>query len=92
MDFQLKADAKPYHGRPYSIPQIHERALRIEINRLVAIEVLESVQESEWGAPSFITPKNNDTVRFLTDFRELNKRLKRKQFPIPNIQHMLQKT
>ena len=46
--------------------------------------------ESEWAAPSFIQPKKNKTVRFLTDFRELNKRLVRKPFPLPKISTVLQ--
>ena len=45
---------------------------------------------SEWAAPSFIQPKKNKTVRFLTDFRELNKRLVRKPFPLPKISTVLQ--
>ena len=43
------------------------------------------------GCPSFIIPKKNMTVRFLSDFRKLNMLLKRKPFPIPKIQDMLQK-
>ena len=40
--------------------------------------------------PSFIVPKKNNTVRFLSDFREVNKRLIRKPFPIPKISTVLQ--
>jgi Reverse transcriptase (RNA-dependent DNA polymerase) len=43
----------------------------------------------EWAAPLFIIPKNDGPVRFINDFRELNKRIKRKPYPIPNIQDML---
>jgi len=42
-------------------------------------------------APTFIIPKKNGTVRFISDFRELNKRIKRKPCPIPNIQDLLLK-
>ena len=52
----------------------------------VKIGVLRRCNNSEWGAPCFIQAKKNGTVRFLTDFRELNKRIKRKPYPIPNIQ------
>jgi hypothetical protein len=49
---------------------------------------------SEWAAPSFIKPKKNGTVRFLTefltDFRRLNERLVRKPFPLPKISTVLQ--
>ncbi len=40
--------------------------------------------------PSFIVPKKNNTVHFLSDFWEVNKRLTRKPFPIPKISTVLQ--
>ena len=58
---------------------------------LVDIGVLKKVNHSELAAPSFITPKKDVTVRFLTDSRELNKRIKSHPFPIPNIQELLLK-
>ncbi len=61
-----------------------------EIQRLCDLGVLEWQPSSEWAAPSFIQPKKNKTVRFLTDFREVNKRLVRKPFPIPKISTVLQ--
>ena len=61
-----------------------------EIKTLCEIEVLEWQPASEWAAPSFIQPKKNKEVRFLTDFRELNKRLVRKPFLLPTIMVMLQ--
>ena len=91
VSFELKKDAVPYHARPYPIPHIHEAPTRTEIDRLCLLGVLEPCDDSEWGAPSFIIPKKNLTVRFLSDFRRLNASLKRKPFPIPKIQDMLQK-
>ncbi len=61
-----------------------------EIQRLCDLGVLEWQPSSEWAAPSFIQPKKNKTVRFLTDFWEVNKRLVRKSFPIPKISTVLQ--
>ncbi len=49
------------------------------------------MNRSEWAAPTFIIPKKDGTVRFISDFRELNLRLKRKPFPLPNIQDLLLK-
>jgi hypothetical protein len=40
--------------------------------------------------PSFIIPKKDQTVCFLSDFWEVNKRLVRKPFPIPKISTVLQ--
>ena len=34
VSFEIKEDMKPYHGRPYPIPQIHKAILMREINRL----------------------------------------------------------
>jgi len=39
--------------------------------------------------PTFIIPKKDGSVRFISDFRELNKRILSKPYPIPNILDML---
>jgi len=88
---ELQDNVKPYHAKPFPIPRVHEETLKKEVNRLVDIGVLRRVNNSEWAAPTFIIPKKNKTVRFISDFRELNKRIKRKPFPIPKIQDLLLK-
>ena len=90
-EIDLKAGAQPYHARPFPIPKIHEKTLRMEVERLVKIGVLKKINRSEWAAPTFIIPKKDGTVRFISDFREVNKRIKRKPYPIPNIQDLLLK-
>ena len=89
VDLELKEGATPYHARPYPVPRCHVETLRTEVERLCKIGVLKRVNRSEWAAPSFIIPKKDGSVRFINDFRELNKRIRRKPFPIPNIQDML---
>ena len=89
VDLELKEDAKPYHARPYPIPRVHLDTLKQEVERLCEIGVLKKVNRSEWAAPTFIIPKKDGSVRFISDFRELNKRIRRKPFPIPHIQDML---
>jgi hypothetical protein len=37
VSIEMKDGAKPYHGRPYPIPQIHKATLMKEINRLMGI-------------------------------------------------------
>ena len=39
----------------------------------------------EWADSTFIIPKNNKTVRFLSDFREVNKCIVHTPYPIPKI-------
>jgi hypothetical protein len=43
----MKEGAKPYHGRPYPIAQIHIATLMEEINRLESIGVLKRQSSSQ---------------------------------------------
>ncbi|MGH7974673.1 MAG: hypothetical protein ACREBR_04040, partial [bacterium] len=83
VSLELKKDAKPSHSRAFPVPRVREETLRKEVSRLVSIGVLEKCGPSEWAAPTFIIPKKNGSVRFISDFRQLNARLKRKAFPLP---------
>jgi len=88
--FELKEGVNPYHGRPFPIPRIHRETTKKEVDRMVKLGILKWEGESEWAFPSFIIPKSNQTVRFISDFRELNKRIKRKPWPLPKIVETLQ--
>ena len=83
--FELKEGTKPYHGRPFPVPKSHKETTMKELNRLCELGMLEFQPASEWASPSFIIPKKDNTVHFISNFREVNKRLVRKQFPIPKI-------
>ena len=71
----LREDATPYHGRPYGIPKAYEQTFKLEVERLCKVGVLRKINRSEWGAPTILIPKKDQTVRFISDFRELNKRI-----------------
>jgi len=88
---ELKEGAQPYHARCFPIPKAHEATLQDEVNRLVHLGVLKKVNRSEWAAPTFIIPKKDGSVRFISDFRQLNLQIRRKPFPIPKIQDLLLK-
>ncbi len=90
VSFQLKEGVSPYHGRTFPVPKVHKKTIIKEVERLCQLGVLERQPASEWALPSFIIPKEDKTVSFLSDFREVNKRLVRKPFPIPQISMVLQ--
>jgi hypothetical protein len=73
------------------VPKIHKDTIMKEVERLYKLGVLERQPASEWASPSFIIPKKDKTVRFLSDFWEVNKRLVKKTFLIPKISMVLQK-
>jgi hypothetical protein len=90
-NIELKPNAKPYHSRPFLVPKIHEATLKIELECLTKAGVLKKVNQSKWAATTFLIPKKDATIQFISDFCELNKRIKQKPYPIPKIQDLLLK-
>ena len=48
ISIELKEGAKPFHGKPYPIPQIHKATLIKVINRLILIGVMKRQSSSQW--------------------------------------------
>ena len=91
VSLELKEGAKPFHAkRAHSIPRAHLDVFKKEVARLVELGVLKRQPDSEWAVPTFIIPKKDKTVRFISDLREVNKRIVRKPYPIPKISSVLQ--
>jgi len=72
------------HAWPYPVPVIHLAAFKKELLHLVEIGVLSPQGASEWASP-----KKDGRVRWVSDLRELNKVVRRKQYPLPMIMHIL---
>ena len=89
VDIEIKLGEKPDHAKPYPVPLAHSVVLLKEVERLFHLGVFKRVNRSEWVDSTFIQPKNNGTVRFLSNFRKLNQRIRRKPLLIIKIQDML---
>ena len=87
----VEPEAKPAYSRPYAIPRIHLNTFKKELDHLIELGVLVRQQESEWASPTFIIPKKDGRVRWISDLRKLNKVIKRKQYPLPIITDILGK-
>ena len=88
---ELIDGAKPFHAKPFPVPQAYTLPTKKELVRLITKGVFEANHESEWAAPTFIQPKPTGGIRILTDFRKLNEQLKRKTHPLPKIQDIPKK-
>ena len=62
-----------------------------ELDQLTQIGALERALCSEWLAGTFIRPKKDGQVRWISDFWGLNKYLKRNVYPLPRIGDVLAK-
>jgi hypothetical protein len=86
---ELKPDATAAHCRPYPVPRHHQTVFKEELDCLCVIGMLSCCGAPSWLSPSFIIPKKDGRVRWISDFRELNKHIKRKVYNLPKIQDIL---
>ena len=82
-------NARPFHSKPYAVPHLHLETFKKELDRLVQIGVLSPTGATEWAAGTFIVPKKDGRVRWVSDFRQLNKNIRRRKYPIPRIHDIL---
>jgi hypothetical protein len=87
----LVPGARPKNSQPYAIPCIHLAAFKKELDHLVQIGVLSPQGASEWGSPTFVTPKKDNSVCWVSNLQELNKVVLCKQYPLPIIGDILRK-
>jgi hypothetical protein len=88
---ELKPGAVPVHCKPFPVPRVHTQVFKDEAESLCKDDVLEKVGATEHAYPTFIIPKKDGRVRWVSDFRKLNVQLKRKIYPLPRIQDILTK-
>ena len=91
MHIEIEPGAQPVYRRPYPVPHVHLETFRKELDHLVSLEVLSPVKDTEWGLPTFVIPKKDGRVRWVSDLRELNKVIKRTQYTLPLINEVLRK-
>jgi len=87
----LKKDHVATQSRPYRIPFVHRELFKEELGKLIKQGVLEKAERSVWSTPTFLIPKKDGRVRWISDFRVLNSNLQRKQYELPRIRDILER-
>jgi hypothetical protein len=76
-------------SRAYAVPERHKCIFKQELDHLIQEGVLEPGTQSAWIAGTFIIPKQDRRVHWVSDFHGLNEAIKQKVYPIPIISNML---
>ena len=67
VDLELKPGAMPYHEIPYTPLQAYLDQVKKECKCLCEVGVLRKIHHSEWAHLTFIIPKKNQGIRWITD-------------------------
>ena len=84
------ANPKPICRQPYSVPTSHLTVFKAELQWLLKIGVIENATRSEWIVGTFIVPKKDGCLCWMTDFRGLNKSVRCKVYPLCKISEIFQ--
>ena len=86
---KFKPDAEPYYGKPFPVTGIHELTFKQELDWIESLNVINKFNISQWGSTTFLIPRKDITIHFISDFRELSTIILRQPYPIPKIQDLL---
>ena len=50
----MKPDAKPVKQRPYRLNPKYKEKVRMELDKMLATGIIESIEESEWVRPMVV--------------------------------------
>lgn len=84
MKIPLKPDAKPVKQRPYRLNPKYKEKLKIELDKMIAVGIIEPVEELEWVSPMVVQEKKTQgEIRICVDLRKLNYACLNDLFPTP---------
>lgn len=88
-EIKLKADAVPKRVRPYRLSPLETESLRKELDKLLELGIIEKGGFSDWASPIIMIKKKDGSYRIVADFRYLNSQSQVMNYPISNIDELL---
>jgi hypothetical protein len=87
----LEKDTIPFKQKLRPISPLLLPVIEREIKKLLDAKIIIPLRYSKWIANLVIVRKKNGEVRLCVDFRNLNKCSKKDNYPLPKMEHLLQR-
>jgi hypothetical protein len=87
----LNKDTKPFRQKLRSLNPLLLPTMEREIKKLLDARIIIPLRYSEWIANLVPVKKKNGEIRLCVDFRNLNKCSRKDNYPLPKMEHILQK-
>jgi hypothetical protein len=87
----LNKDTKPFRQKLRSFSPMLLPTTEKEIKKLLDAKIIIPLRYSEWIANLVPVRKKNGEIRLCVDFRNLNKCSRKDNYPLPKMEHILQK-
>ena len=81
MKIPLKPNAKPMRQRPYQLNPRYKDRVKVEIDQMLDVGIIEPVKESECISPMVVQDKKTGKVHICVDLRKLNDACMHDPFP-----------
>jgi hypothetical protein len=87
----LKEEAKPFRKKLKPIDPMLLPIMEREVKKLMDAQIIIPLRFSEWVANLVPVRKKNGEIRLCVDFRNLNRSSKNDSYPLPKMEHILQR-
>ena len=87
----LKGDAKPHKQKLRQINPLLLPSIEKEIKKLLKAKIIVPLRYSEWVENLVHVWKKKGEIRLCVDFRNLNRASLKENYPLPKMDHILQR-
>jgi hypothetical protein len=81
MKIPLRPKVRPIRQRPYRLNPIYKHKFKVEIDRMLEVDIIELGEESEWISEMVVQNKKQRGIRICIDLRKLNDACLHDPFP-----------
>jgi ribonuclease HI len=87
----LKEEAKPFKQKLRQINPTLLPVMEREVKKLLDAQIIVPLRYSSWVANLVSVRKKSREIRLCVDFRNLNRSSRKDNYPLPNMEHILQR-